>query len=223
MTTVLLIRHATTAATGMRLGGRTEAPLDDAGRGQAQATADRLADLPLRAVYASPLARTRETAEIVAAPHRLDVRPLGGVIEVEYGTWTDRPLKPLLRTKLWPVIQAHPSLVRFPDGESIRGMQTRAVDALEEVVAAHARQLVAVVSHADVIKAVVAFYAGMPLDAFQRLHVGPASVSMLALGVGVRPILLRFNDEGPLLVEQFAAPARTATRVKRVMRKGAER
>lgn len=206
MAIVMLIRHATTAATGKRLGGRTDAPLDEAGRGQAQATAARLADLPLRAVYASPLARTLETAQIVAAPHRLKVRPCEGVLEVEYGRWTDRPLKPLTRNKLWPVIQARPSLVRFPGGETIRHAQLRAVDAIEEITGRHRRGLVAVVSHADIIKALVAFYAGMPLDAFQRLHVGPASVTVLAVGNGARPTLLRFNDEGPLVREAFLPP-----------------
>jgi probable phosphomutase (TIGR03848 family) len=223
--TILLVRHATTAATGKRLGGRTDAPLDDAGRGQAEAAAGRLADLPIKAVYASPLARTMETAEIVAAPHKLAVQPCEGVIEVEYGRWTDRPLKPLTRNKLWPVIQARPSLVRFPDGETIRAAQLRAVDALEEIGARHRNALVAVVSHADIIKAVVAFYAGMPLDAFQRLHVGPASVSVLSIGNGARPIVLRLNDEGPLRREAFVRPRRPAKKAaaKRAARRATKK
>ncbi|MGH8903810.1 MAG: histidine phosphatase family protein [Egibacteraceae bacterium] len=223
MATVLLIRHATTAATGKRLGGRTDAPLDDAGRRQAMATAARLADLPIRAVYASPLARTFETAQIVAAPHRLKVRPCEDVIEIEYGRWTDRPLKPLTRNKLWAVIQARPSLVRFPDGETIRYAQLRAVDALEEIAARHRSGIVAVVSHADIIKAIVAFYAGMPLDAFQRLYVGPSSVTVLAVSDGARPMLLRFNDEGPLQRQAFMRPRKPPPKkapVKRASRRG---
>jgi probable phosphoglycerate mutase len=221
--TLLLIRHATTAATGERLGGRTEAPLDERGRGQAEATAGRLADLPIRAVYASPLARTVQTAELVAAPHRLQILPCEGVIEVEYGSWTDRPLKPLFRNKLWPTIQSRPSLVRFPGGETIRAAQLRAVDALEEIASRHRNRLVAVVSHADIIKAVVAFYAGMPLDAFQRLHVGPASVTMLSVGDGSRPVLLRFNDEGPLTREAFVPPRRTPVGKKAARSRSAAR
>lgn len=206
MTTLLLIRHATTAATGKRLGGRTEASLDDRGRAQAHATAERLGDLPVKAVYASPLARTRETADIVAGSHGLDVAVDDGLLEVEYGRWTDRPLKQVARTKLWPVIQARPSLVRFPDGETIRAATLRAVDALEEIVARHPRDLVAAVTHADVIKAVVAFYIGQPLDLFQRLHISPASVTILALSRGGQPMLLRFNDDGPLTADRFRRP-----------------
>lgn len=199
MTTLVLVRHATTASTGKRLGGRTDAPLDEAGRKQAEGAAQRLADVALKAIYSSPLPRTFQTAEIVAAPHRLDVRPDEGLLEVEYGDWTDRPLKPLTRTKRWPVIQARPSLVMFPGGESIRAAQMRAVDAIEAIVSRHSRGAVAVVSHADVIKAVVSFYVGQPLDLFQRLHVSPASVTVLQLSAdGGQPVLIRFNDDGPL-------------------------
>jgi len=215
MTTLLLIRHATTAATGQRLGGRTQASLDEGGRGQAEAAAARLADVPLRAVYASPLARTMETAAAVAAPHRLKVRPVEGLLEVEYGRWTDRPLRPLFKHKLWPVIQARPSLVRFPGGETIRQAQLRAVDAVEEVVARHRTDVVAAVTHADVIKAVVAFYLGQPLDLFQRLVVSPASVTVLLLGDGTQPALVRFNDDGPLTADRFARPPAPRPRATR--------
>jgi probable phosphoglycerate mutase len=199
MTTLVLVRHATTAATGTRLGGRTGTVLDEPGRAQAQAAAARLEQVPLKAVYASPLPRTMETAQIVAAPHRLEVHTDDGLLEVEYGAWTDRPLKPLTKTKRWPVIQQRPSLVSFPEGESIRAAQLRAVDAIENIVARHRRAAVAVVSHADVIKAVVSFYLGQPLDLFQRLVVSPASVTVLHLSAeGGQPALLRFNDDGPL-------------------------
>ncbi|MPZ86787.1 MAG: MSMEG_4193 family putative phosphomutase [Nitriliruptorales bacterium] len=212
MTTLLLIRHATTAATGQRLGGRTEASLDEKGRGQAEAMAERLAGVPLKAIYSSPLARTMETAKYVAAPHGLDVQPVDGLLEVEYGRWTDRPLRSLVKTRLWPVIQARPSLVRFPDGETIREAQVRAVDALEELVARHRRATIAAVTHADVIKAVVAFYLGQPLDLFQRLVISPASVTIMSLGPGAQPALLRFNDDGPLTRERFGRPRKPSRR-----------
>ena len=200
MTTLVLVRHAVTASTGTRLGGRTTAPLNDLGRQQAQAAAERLSKVALKAVYASPLPRTLETAQIVAAPHRLDVVEDEGLLEVEYGDWTDRPLKPLTRTKKWPVIQARPSLVTFPNGESIRAMQMRAVAAVERIVGKHPKGAVAVVSHADVIKALVSFYVGQPLDLFQRLHVSPASATVLQLSAdGGQPVLVRFNDDGPLV------------------------
>jgi broad specificity phosphatase PhoE len=110
---------------------------------------------------------------------------------------------------MWPVIQARPSLAEFPEGETIRRMQLRAADAVEQLIARHPRGMIAAVSHADVIKAVVAFYLSLPLDAFQRLHVAPASVSVLHLSSGGRPMLLRFNDDGALRAEDFRPPRRT--------------
>ncbi len=202
-TTVFLLRHATTASTGKRLGGRTDAPLDDAGRAQAQAAAQHLASVPFRAVYSSPLPRTMETARIVAEPHGLDVVPVDGLIEVEYGRWTDRPLAQVARNKLWPVIQSRPSLVSFPEGETIRAAQLRAVEAVEELVARHKGRVVAAVSHADVIKAIVSFYLGQPLDLFQRIVVDPAAATVLQLSPGGRPALLRLNDTGPWQPDRF--------------------
>ena len=209
MTTLLLIRHATTATTGKRLGGRTETPLDDGGRREAEALAGRLAEVPMKALYASPLRRTMETAAAVGARLGLDARPCDGVIEVDYGSWTDRPLKQLARTKQWQVVQSTPSLVAFPGGETLRAMQARAVDAVDGLVAAHRREVIGVVTHADVVKALVAFYLGQPLDCFQRLHVATASVTMLQLEPGGRPMLLRLNDDGPLAAERFRGPPRT--------------
>ena len=198
MTTLLLIRHGTTASTGIRLGGRTDASLDERGRRQARDAGRRVAPLEPEALYASPVRRTVETAEFVAAETGCDVAFHEGLLEVEYGRWTDRPLAHVARTRRWRVVQATPSLVRFPGGETIRGMQSRAVDAVEGIVAAHRRGAVVAVSHADVIKAVVAYYLGLPLDLFGRLHVAPGSVSALRLAPGQQPALLRLGDDGPL-------------------------
>jgi probable phosphomutase (TIGR03848 family) len=198
VTVLLLVRHGVTAATGSRLGGRTQAELSDAGREQARAAGERLATTGVRAVYASPLARTWQTAELVGAAVGREPEACEGLIEVDYGRWTDRPLKAVARTKMWPVIQSTPSRAAFPDGETIRAAQLRAADAVEELVARHRRAVIAAVSHADVIKALVAFYLALPLDNFQRIHIAPASVTALALSAGGRPMLLRLNDDGPL-------------------------
>lgn len=199
MATILLVRHATTAATGKRLGGWTPGVhLDDAGRTQAETVAERLAALPLRAVYASPLERTRETAQAIAKRHGLRVRTRKDVGEVDYGDWTDQPLAQLRRRALWRTILTTPSRVTFPGGESIRGAQHRAVTAIEALAEDHGDDHLAVVSHADVIKAVVAHYLGMPLDAFQRLVIAPASVSVVHLADGTSPVVSRINDTGTL-------------------------
>jgi probable phosphomutase (TIGR03848 family) len=195
VTTIVLLRHATTAATGKRLGGRTPGVhLDPGGREQARAAARRLAALPVSAVYASPLERTRETAAEVARTHGLRVRIERGILEVDYGDWTDRPLAQLRRRALWRTVQQAPSRMTFPGGESIRAAQQRAVEATERIAAAHVGGTVVLVSHADVIKAVVAHHLGMGLDLFQRIVISPASSTVLVLPVGATPALITLND-----------------------------
>ncbi len=194
-TTLVLLRHATTAATGTRLGGwKPGVHLDAGGRAQAEAAARRLARLPVTAVYSSPLERTRETAAVVARSHGLRVRVDRDLGEVEYGDWTDRPLSRLRRLSAWRVVQRTPSRMAFPGGGTIRGAQARAVDATERLAAAHPGGTLVLVSHADVIKAVVAHHLGMGLDLFQRLVVSPASSTVLLLPDGEHPLLLGLND-----------------------------
>lgn len=199
MTTILLVRHATTAATGKRLGGWTPGVhLDDNGVEQAEAAAQRItaSGADVAAVYASPLERTQDTARIIATSVGLRVRTRRGLGEVDYGEWTDRPLGQLRRRKDWAVIQQTPSRFTFPGGESIRGAQSRVVEELESLAAEHPKDTIVAVSHADIIKAAVAHFLGMPLDTFQRIVVSPASITVLALPEGGAPMLLSLNGQG---------------------------
>jgi probable phosphoglycerate mutase len=198
VTRLVLARHAVTAQTGPLLTGRAPGvDLSDEGRRQADALAERLAGHPVAAIYASPIERTTQTAEAVAARHGLAVKALPGVIEADYGEWTGGKLAELAKTDLWKTVQRAPSRARFPGGESLAEMQIRMVTALEAVVADHPGELVVVVSHADPIKAAIAHYTGVHLDLFQRIVVSPASVTAFAfMGHGVA--MLKCNDTGTL-------------------------
>ena len=198
MTVVLLIRHAHTDTAGTRLTGWSRGVhLNERGRREATTLAERLDGVPIAAVYASPLERCRETASPLARARGLSISARRGLLEVDYGEWTGRTIAGLRRTKLWRVVQHAPSRVRFPGGESLLDVQARAVAEVERIAAAHARDTVAVVTHADVVRLLVAHYAGMHLDDLQRLVVDPASVSAIALGEGSAR-LLKVNDTGDL-------------------------
>ncbi|HYT81039.1 MAG TPA: MSMEG_4193 family putative phosphomutase [Actinomycetota bacterium] len=195
---MLLIRHALTEATGKRLSGRTPGiHLSDEGRRQAGRLAERLASLPLAALYASPLERCKETAEVIATSRGMVIREVPELTEVDYGRWTGRSMPQLVRTVLWRKVQQIPSAVTFPEGEGLIDAQRRSVAALEEIAGRHPRAAVAIVSHADVIRLVLAHYAGLHIDLFQRLIVSPASVSVIGLGDRV-PRIIRMNDTGIL-------------------------
>jgi len=193
---LLLIRHALTDATGRSLVGWTPGVhLSEPGRGQARALAERLAPVPFAAVYSSPLERCLETAEPLAAQRRIHVTPAEDLGEVRYGDWTGRSLAQLARTRLWKTVQSAPSNARFPGGESLLEVQDRAAREVGRIAATHPRGVVAAFSHGDVIRLVLAHFAGVHVDLFQRLVISPASVTAVALGDGV-PRIVRVNDTG---------------------------
>ena len=218
MTTLLLVRHGRTTANGAGvLAGWTEGvSLDDVGRQQVTDLAARLAAVPLRAVVTSPLQRCLETTDLMLAgrddvPRHLDER----VGEVRYGDWSGEKLSKLAKDPLWKVVQSHPSAMTFPGegGEAMRDMQVRAVTAVREWNARLGDDAVyAMVSHGDVIKAVLADALGMHLDQFQRLVADPASVSIVTY-TQLRPFVVRANDGGGDL--SFLAPKPRRTRRKR--------
>jgi probable phosphoglycerate mutase len=198
VTTLLLIRHGLTAMTGPVLAGRAPGVhLDERGVAQAAAVASRLSELPLAAIVSSPLERCRETAKAISAGRagtavRVDKR----FVECEYGEWTGRPIKELAKDPLWKVVQAHPSAAVFPGGEPLRDVQVRAVAGVRAWNARLGEDATyAVVSHGDVIKAVLADALGLHLDQFQRLAVDPCSVTVIRY-TPLRPFVLRSNDTG---------------------------
>jgi probable phosphomutase (TIGR03848 family) len=197
-TKLVLVRHAVTEQTGPMLTGRASGiDLSEDGRRQAKALGERLAEIPVAAVYASPIERTAQTALAVADHHDLEVRELPGVIEADYGEWTGGKLAELAKTDLWKTVQRAPSRARFPGGESLAEMQARMVTALEAVVADHPGEVVVVVSHADPIKAAIAHFTGLHLDLFQRVVVSPASVTVFELSPH-GAALVKCNDTGDL-------------------------
>jgi probable phosphomutase (TIGR03848 family) len=208
-TRVVLVRHGVTEQTGPLLSGRLPGiALSEKGIEQAEQAAARLAGLTIAAVYASPIERTTQTAQCIAARLDLPVIALDGVIEADYGEWTGGKIADLAKTDEWKVVQVAPSRARFPGGESIREMQARTVAALDAVVAKHLHETVVVVSHADPIKSAIAHYAGMHLDLFQRVYVSPASVTVLEFHThGV--LLVKCNDTGSL-DELLPSPAAAA-------------
>ena len=195
---LLLIRHAANDWVGERLAGWTpDVHLNDEGKAQAAALARRLADVPLAAIYSSPLERTLETAQPLAQAQGLSVQVREGLGETRYGDWTGRALTELKDENLWPVVQIYPGGVRFPGGESMREVQARVVAELDAIRDAHPDQTVAIVSHSDPIKMAVAYYAGLALDLFQRLTISPASVTAFAFA-HFGPHLICLNHTDPL-------------------------
>jgi probable phosphomutase (TIGR03848 family) len=214
MSTLLLLRHGLTEMTGPVLAGRTAGiHLDERGKKQAGAVADRIAAVPLAAIVTSPLERCLETAQVVhgAQPKPPELHVDERFIECGYGDWTGRPIKELAKDPLWKVVQAQPSAVRFPNGESLPEMAARAVAAVRDWDARLGAEAVWVAcTHGDVIKAIVADALGLHLDQFQRIVPDPCSLSIIRY-TATRPYVVRVNDVAGDLAG-FAPPKRRRSR-----------
>lgn len=226
MATLILVRHGRTTAnaSGMLAGRTPGVRLDEAGAEQAARTGERLAAVPLVAAVTSPLERCRQTTKAIVSAQAGALRPVTdrGITECDYGEWQGRALKDLAKEKLWATVQAQPSAVTFPGGESMVAMQARAVSAVRRrdalIEEEHGAGAVWVaVSHGDLIKSILADALGMHLDLFQRLHVDPASVSIIRY-TATRPYVLATNTHsGDLswLAPKPAKPARKGARARR--------
>jgi probable phosphomutase (TIGR03848 family) len=219
MATVILVRHGRTTAnaTGLLAGRTPGVRLDEIGQNQATFTGSRLATVPLAGVVSSPLERCRQTAQLILDQQTgSPTTPVeDDLTECDYGDWQGRTLTDLSEEKLWPVVQSQPSAVTFPNGESMATMQARSVAAIRRHDAAfeaeHGPGAVWVaVSHGDIIKSILADAYGMHLDLFQRINVGPASVSIVRYGSSRPTVHATNTDAGDLSWLAASAPAADA-------------
>jgi broad specificity phosphatase PhoE len=185
LTLFYLVRHGEHALQGRLAAGRmTGIGLSPKGRAEAAAIAERLAGEKVDAIYASPLDRARETAEIIAGRLERPVVIREDVIEVDFGEWTGLTFDQVRSDKRWVPWQSCRSIAAIPGGESWRRVQERAVDALFDLRRAHPEGTVVVVSHGDVIRAALLFALGMPLDLYNRIEVATGSISAIRIDDG---------------------------------------
>ena len=196
MSLVVLVRHAHSQANaaGILSGRRPNIALSEKGRTQAQELAIRLGELKVKELRVSPLQRCIETIDPwVSTKSRIRRIEDHGITEVDYGKWSGRTLRSLSREKLWKIVQENPSRVFFPDGEGMANMQARAIESMHLALSSTGTGAVVMVSHGDVIKALVAANLGMRLDDFQRIIIDPASVTVFDFS-SKTPRLLLLND-----------------------------
>lgn len=216
MSTIILVRHGENdwSKKNKLAGWIPGVHLNEEGHRQAQAAAKRLAPLPVKAVYSSPVTRCMETAAYIAETLHLGVVQLDEVGEVAYGQWEGKKIKKLAKKPLWWAVQYAPSRARFPDGEALREVQFRAVQALEKLSRKHEKDMIVVVSHADVIRLLLAHYLGVHIDLFQRIIISPASASIVNLHPSGMVRVVRMNDDGPLRPPPEPKPAKKAKNKK---------
>jgi probable phosphoglycerate mutase len=182
MTIFLLIRHAVHLLGSETIAGRMpDVHLSLRGQEQAQHLARRLADVPIHALYCSPITRAQETAQPLTAQFGLPVQICEDIQEINYGEWTGRTLEELRPQEQWKHWNSFRSGTRIPNGESMLEIQARVISCMQQLRERHPNEVIALVSHGDVIRAAVAYCLGVPLDMFQRIEISPASVSIIGL------------------------------------------
>lgn len=196
MTTFLLIRHGLCDAVGQSIAGRSPGVhLNQAGKQQAARLAERLADLALAGLYSSPLERALETAQPIAVRHALQIQTLQGLNEIDFGEWTGRSLADLDQLSGWRTFNSLRSGSRIPGGENMAEVLARAVGEIDRLGQLHPgpSTLVAVVSHGDVLRTLLAHALGISLDLMQPLELSPASISIIRME-NYRPQVLLLNS-----------------------------
>lgn len=206
-TRVLLVRHGATQLTAEdRFAGEVGVDLSDEGRDQASKLAERLASEPIQAVYASPLSRTLETAQILAAPHGLPVVDRDGLREISHGRWeglTRREVEQRYAEE-YAAWQTDPFTFAPAGGESGVSVLARSLPVLREIVVAHREQTVLVVSHKATIRLLLSSLLGFDARGYRdRLDQSPACLNVLEFRDPVRARLMLFND-----VSHYAQKAR---------------
>lgn len=182
ITRVHLVRHGQVSAEWSdRVYGQLDVPLSEEGMAQAKALGDRMASMPLDAVYASDLARALDTAKALAAPHGLAVEAVGAFREASFGHWQGKRWMDILTNHADEVraIYADFGEAKMRDGESLADLAARVLPALREIIARHRGESVAVAAHGGVTRVIIAEALGMDLSASRRLEQSHCGLNIL--------------------------------------------
>jgi broad specificity phosphatase PhoE len=182
--TLYFIRHAAHDNVGGFLAGRMKGiRLGPQGQAQAQRLAKRLQREAIDAIHSSPRERTFETATAIAAASGLgDTEINPSLDEVSFGDWSGQDFDVLNADPMWRRWNTIRSLARTPGGESMLDVQTRVLSLVEALIERDENRRVALVSHADVIKAAISHFLGLPIDAWPRFDIAPASITSVVAG-----------------------------------------
>lgn len=183
MTTFFLVRHAMHALVDRVLIGRMSGVhLNLQGRLQAKRLGMRFAQERLTLVQSSPRERAQETAQAIALAAGASLETASALDEIEFGEWTGRPFDRLKEDPDWRAWNSERTRARAPNGETMSEAQTRIVAHLERMHMRYPGARIAIVTHAEIIRAAVLHHLGLALEAFDRIEISPASVTILRIG-----------------------------------------
>lgn len=180
-----------------RFAGSTDVELSAEGRRQAERLAERLRDAPAKAVYASPLRRTLDTAKIIGAPHRLEPSPRDGLREISHGRWEEmrRAEVESRFPEEYAAWEADPFTFAPRDGESGLAVLARALPVIRAIVLDHPNEHAIVVSHKATIRLLISSLLGIDARGYRdRLDQSPCSLNIIDFKDPIRARLMLYND-----------------------------
>lgn len=180
MSTFFLIRHGSCDHIGNYLAGRLpNIHLNEKGHKEVSKLSELLDNVPLDVFISSPIERALETAQILNHKKNLEIKIDHRFTEVDCGLWTGKTFKDLQKDSHWSMYNTVRSFTRIPGGESMIEIQNRTVSAIQEYNDLYSDKLIAIVSHGDPIKTILATHMGFSFDIINTINVDPASVSTL--------------------------------------------
>ena len=193
MPTILLVRHGETDWNRSgQIMGEQPVPLNRHGEAQAKRLASFLKSRPIHALYSSPVVRALQTAEILASMLQVPLTPDQGLTEINVGEWEGQYWKDLTDQFARQQFYTKPEEARPPGGETLCEVQIRAVAAVERARARAAADRLLFVSHADVVRTILAYYLKFDLKTVRQMRIDHASLTALELN-GTQADLLFLN------------------------------
>lgn len=196
MSRIVLVRHGQTEWNRVeRFRGLADLDLNELGRRQAKAVAEKVAQWSVVAVYSSPLRRAATTAQIIGKRVGLEVKLLPGLIDINFGEWQGlSPEEAMAKDgSLYSLWLKSPHLVRFPGGESLEQVRDRAVVAVNDLMTAHSKGTIVLVSHKVVCQLLLLHFLDLDSSHFWQVTQDVSAINLFEVNDG-RPVALLLND-----------------------------
>lgn len=187
MTRVYLVRHGTTDWNKEEIfRGRLDCKLNETGQAEARALAEYFTDIPLQAIYSSPLSRAMETAQAVAEAKALQVVPHPEFIDIDFGEWQGLPLKEVREkySELYRLWRERPEAIHFPGGENLARVRARAWEGLQKVIRENPDKTALILSHRVVTKVLICTVLGLDDSHFWHIKQDTTAVNCIEYNRG---------------------------------------
>jgi broad specificity phosphatase PhoE len=196
VTRVIIVRHGRTEWNRVeRFRGRVDIGLDEVGTKQAEVAAKRIREWPISAIYSSPLRRAMDTAEIIAAPLELNVQPMSGIIDIDYGSWQGLSIEQVVARddSLYSQWVESPYEVKFPGGESFAEARERVSSTIGDLIQQHPKETFVLVSHKVICQILILNLLGLDSSHFWQITQDVCAMNLFEVRGGI-PSVLFLND-----------------------------